>query len=280
MTPPIGLSSSLTAIVVLALGMAAQAQPSRQQLPGRPGWPCVGKVDPSYIRISESTGGKVLMFQPGEVAGAGADLLASTSHDQLVFRAIGQLADDAVEYEIPIDSTIESVYFTISVQCLQSATIVRPSGEEVRVDAPDVDYNGFQAVRLFVIKAPAPGVWRVKAAGRGFLSVLVSARSDLHFDAGVVESGKPVPLPVAGAPQRLEAHLSGAATDIAFQFVSPTGTPMLSLPLAREGNDEVRPTYAAEITPPNAEYRIAVTGIDAKGFAFQRVVNRYFLIPR
>ena len=87
-------------------------------------------------------------------------------------------------------------------------------------------------------------------------------------------------LPTPGKPQRLEARLIGTATDVAFHFVSPEGKPIRLLPLVRERESDESGPYAGEVTPPNAEYRLAVTGTDAKGFAFQRVENRYFLIPR
>ena len=206
---PILRSAAVVAATALCVSPVHARQPQQQQPKDQSGWPCVGKVDPSYIRLAESSGGKVLMFQPGELAGAAADVLASGRHDQLVFRAVGQLADEAAEYAIPIDSTIESAYFTLSLQCLQSATLVRPSGEELRVDAPDVDYNGFQAMRLFVVKAPAPGVWRVKVAGRGFLSVIVAAKSELRFSAAVVESG----VPIARAAHAREAAASRSPRD-------------------------------------------------------------------
>ncbi|MGH9147671.1 MAG: hypothetical protein ACRD1Q_13250, partial [Vicinamibacterales bacterium] len=93
------------------------------------GWPCSGKVDPSYIRTAEATGGKVLLLKPTEVSGAPEDMSASRDHRETVVRAGGQLDDGVHDFEIPLDSTIESAYFFLSLQCLQFVTVVQPSGD-------------------------------------------------------------------------------------------------------------------------------------------------------
>jgi hypothetical protein len=45
------------------------------------------------------------------------------------------------------------------------------------------------------------------------------------------------------------------------------------------GSDELR-KFSGEVTPPNADYRWSVTGTDAKGFSFQRVMSAYFVVSR
>src|SRR5436190_10521791 len=153
----------LVACVCLPVTAAAQQKQAGQS--PRPGWPCAGKVDPAYVRVAEATGGKVLLFHPSELEGAAFDNAASRQHDETIFRAAGQLADEAHELTVPIDSTIESVYFVVSVQCLQVVTLITPSGEELATGMPGVEYHQFEAVRLFVVPKPAPGVWKVMAAG-------------------------------------------------------------------------------------------------------------------
>ena len=268
---------SIALVLMAALPVAARAQ--QQQPRNQQGWPCTGKVDPGFVRTAEATGGKLFLFQPSEMTGAAEDLTASSRHPQLVFRASDRLADEARDYLIPIDSTIESVYVFVSLQCLDSATLVRPNGDEVRVDAPDVEHHAFQAVRLFVVKAPDPGAWTVRVAGRGVFSVVVSAKSDLALSYAVVEGDKPIPgLPVAGKSQRLEANVSRTVTDVSFEFLSPAGKRLQALALTR--SDALPRQYAGEVTPPNAEFRLAVSGTDSRGFRFQRMTNAYFLVPR
>jgi hypothetical protein len=72
-----------------------------------------------------------------------------------VFRASSpKPADRLHEFDIPLDSSIESVYFFISQQCLQGISVVGPSGEEVRTDVPGVELQAFDAIRLLTISTP------------------------------------------------------------------------------------------------------------------------------
>lgn len=47
-----------------------------------------------------------------------------------------------------------------------------------------------------------------------------------------------------------------------------------------EQETETRRTYAADVTLPETEFRVLATGIDAKGFAFQRVTPQLFVDGR
>ena len=82
------------------------------------------------------------------------------------------------EFPVPIDSTVESVLFSISVQCLQTADVVRPSGATAIGD--DVtEVPNFRAQHMVVIRRPEPGIWTMRVAGRGISGVVVQARSGI-----------------------------------------------------------------------------------------------------
>ena len=208
----------------------------------------------------------------------------SMRHEEIVFRASGRLAEGAYEFDVPVDSTIESVYFFVSLQCLQVAHVVRPSGDEVHADAADVEDHRFSAIRLVTVKEPNPGLWKVRVAGKGFFSLIVKAKTDLRL-TGVtfVEGDVPLPItggPKPGTPQRLEAKMSGVASEIGFQFVSLTAATIQSLDLTLEEESDIHRTYRGEITPLGTEFRLAMTGIDAEGFRFQRVQKQLFVAER
>ncbi|HJR60825.1 MAG TPA: hypothetical protein VJ813_15555 [Vicinamibacterales bacterium] len=260
--------------LALLLSMLFPAHAQDQHRGARPrGWPCEGKVDPVYVSGAEATGGKVLLFQPGEVGGVGAEMAASRRHPETVFRAALQLSEGVHEYDVPIDSTIESAYFFVSLQCLQITSIARPSGEELRVEAPDVEAHNFAAVRLFTVQRPAPGAWRVRVEGQGQFSLIVTARTELKLsDVRFMDEGVPVKgAPKPGKPMVLEASMTGAARGIAFQLVSSNAGTIQVLDLDVEKEAETRRTYAGAIVPPETAFRVAMTGIDDKGFRFQRV---------
>jgi hypothetical protein len=251
--------------VCVCLPFEAVAQPASSQQSSRPGWPCAGKVDPVYVTTAEATGGKVMLFHPTEVEGAAVDSRASRAHDETVFRAAGQLAEESYEFMIPIDSTIESAYFFVSVQCLHAVTLMTPSGQQLVTGTAGVEYHQFEAVRLFVVPRPVPGVWKVTAAGRGFFSMIVTAKSDLSLDNVVFANGL------------AEATLSGSVRHAGFQFVAANGAPIRALQLNLEEESLERRKYRGQVVRPRADFRLAVSGLDANGFPFQRMESRLSL---
>jgi hypothetical protein len=270
------------ACVALVLCASLPVNAQDRQPTYQAGWPCWARVDPSYIQSAEATGGKVLLFKPTEVSGAADDMSASRDHRETVVRAGGQLDDGVHDFEIPLDSTIESAYFFISLQCLQFVTVVQPSGDELRVDAPEVDYHAFDAIRLFTIKAPSPGTWTVRMAGRGFFSVIVNAKTDLALTGvSFVQNGVPITgLAPLGTSVRLEAAMSGEPRQIGFHFISMRGAQLRTIELGLEREAATGRTYAADVTLPRTEFRVLITGIDANGFPFQRVTRQLFVADR
>lgn len=270
------------ACLALVLCSSRPVDAQDQQPKNQIGWPCSGKVDPSFIRTAEATGGKVLLFTPNEITGAADDMAASSGHRETVFRAGGQLADGVHDFEIPLDSTIESAYFFVALQCQQFVAVLQPSGDELRADGPGVDYHAFEAVRLVTIKAPSPGTWRVRMAGRGFFSVIVTAKTTLALTAvSLAENGVPLKgLAPLGKPVRLETSMSGAPRQVGFHLISMRGTALGTVELRLEQETATRRTYAAEVTLPGTEFRLLKTGIDAKGFPFQRVTPQLFVADR
>jgi hypothetical protein len=250
-------------LAVCVWAIPAAAQQGRSGQSSRPGWPCAGKVDPVYAQTSEATGGKVLLFHPTELEGAALDARASSEHDETVFRGSGQLAGEPHEFTVPIDSTIESAYFFVSVQCLQFVTLVTPSGQELAVGPAGAEYHQFESIRLFIVPKPAPGPWRVTAAGRGFYSVIVTAKSDLSLDGLSFTE-----------PGLAEVTLSGSARQAAFHFVGASGAPLHAIQLELEEEVSGRRRYRGQVVRPRAAFRLAVSGLDVNGFAFQRMDRR------
>ena len=266
----------LPIIAGAAAAWLLQAQVSGQQQGPQPGWPCTGTIDSAYVRMAEATGGVVMLFKPSELTGAAAQMTASSRHDEVVFRGGAQVAQATHVLDVPIDSSIESVYFFVSMQCLQSVAVVGPTGEEIKTDAPGVEHHAFEAIRLLTVPAPAPGLWRVKVTGRGFMSLIVKAKSDLTL-ANVVLGDGGAPRKSGSGPQRLEATMRGSASEIGFELVSVAGARIRRLDMALERETDDERTYAADITPPS-EFRVAMIGRDPRGFRFQRVEERLNVI--
>jgi hypothetical protein len=260
---------------VVSLPVAAYAQ----QQQGRPGWPCAGKVDPAYLDIAEASGGSVLMFHPSELGGMAAEVIASQRHEDTILRVGAQVREGVYEYDVPVDSMVESIYFQVSLQCLQVATIVTPSGEPLNTAAPGVEYHHFESIRLFMVQKPTPGLWKITVGGRGLLLLNVRARTTLTlgsvaFARGERPLGDGTPL---GQTLRAKVRVSGAAREQVFYFVSPTGEPIRAFELRPEELSDDDRTYSGEVTTPDADFRVAVAGHDGNGFRFQRVDPRLFM---
>jgi hypothetical protein len=271
-------------VAVLALTAAAQQQAPRE----RPGWPCVGRPDPAYVRTAEATGGQVFLFDKSEIAESGALMIASSKHTETIFRVSGSLTEGVHDFTVPIDSTVESVMISVSLQCLQVADITTPRGGALRANDPGVDYHQFEAGRIVTVASPAPGAWKVTVSGRGLFFLVVQARTALTLDEArfVAPGGRPGheglfpvkgPLP-AGSIRLLEVDLRGDARDVTFRFVSSQGELLQDLSLTQqEGGSTDDRTYVGEVTPKAAEYRLQVSGVDARGFAFTRMHAALFI---
>jgi len=257
----------LALCVCLPVTAAAQSKPSGQS--SRPGWPCAARVDPSYVHVAEATGGKVLLFHPTEISAMSIDARVSAQHEETVLRAVAQLDGETHELTVPIDTTIESAYFAISIQCLQLATLVTPSGQELSAATPGVEYHQFESIRLFVVPKPTPGVWKLIAAGRGYFSAIVTARTDLHLDRVAFSDGA-----ASGPAATLEATMRGAFRQAAFHFVAGNGELIESLQLDLQDRSDEGASYRGPVRKPRKDFRVAVTGVDAAGFPFQRMESR------
>ena len=268
-------------MVVLFIAIATTLVAQDQQPRSRPGWPCVGKPDPSYFTVAEGSGGQVFLFDPSEVSESSALMIGAMKHEETVYRAAGTLAEGVHEFSIPVDSAIESAMFSVSLQCLQVVEIVRPSGDELRANDPGVEYHQFQAGRIVTLPKPTPGAWTVRVAGKGMFFLVLQAKSELTLDrvAFVEPGGRPGHeglFPIKGAPrrgvaQKMEVEMSGAFRNPRFRFVSSAAELIQELPLEAQEDSGGEHAFLGDVTPRARQFRLAVSGEDGRGFPFQRV---------
>src|SRR6266478_4960775 len=118
------------ASVLLTAALAGQPQAPHSQ----PGWPCVAgrAVDPTYIELAERTGGQVFLFDRSEAGRSLVLMREDLKHKQVIFRATGMLPTGYRDFTFPVDTTVESLLLTISLQCSQAISIYRPSNAELR----------------------------------------------------------------------------------------------------------------------------------------------------
>jgi hypothetical protein len=256
---------SAAIILAIPLVIGAQQQPNNR----RAGWPCGARLDPSYFRMTEGTGGHLLLLSPEEITDSAELLTSFGAHPETILRLAGSMSPGLHEFHVPIDSSVESAVFSISVQCLQAADVMRPSGAFVSGD--DVtDLSNFRAQRMVVVKRPEPGRWTVRVAGSGVSAVVVQAQSEIGIGQIEFAPAKGTifsPVPAIGE-NIVRIRMSGPVTALHASVVSGSFVPYADLPLSAA---ETERTYVSRFTPSAEGFRVLVGGIDAQGLPFQRV---------
>ena len=256
------------AAAILAVPIFVGAQ--QQGAGPRGNWPCSARIDPSYFRVAEGTGGHLLLLAPEEIADSATLLTALGGHPQTLLRLAGSLTPGLHEFQVPVDPSVESVLFSISVQCLQVADIVRPSGAAPSGDDV-VDLSNFRAERMVIVKRPEPGMWTLRLSGSGVSGVVVQARSsigiaDVQF--APARSMNFTPFPTTGVENVVKIRISGRVQEVRASIVSGVFLPLAPLPLER---DETDGSYLSRFTPGSEGVRVLVVGKDFDGVAFQRM---------
>jgi hypothetical protein len=273
---------------LLGLALAAPVSAQTQAPASKPGWPCIAgpAVDPSYVKVAEATGGQVFLFDRSE-AGRSLVLVRNTSkHEDTIFRSVGTLSTGSREFSIPVDSTVESLMVSVSLQCLQSITVYRPGNTEVHGGELDVDENRFKSGLILIVAKPAAGEWRIRMAGIGMFFAAVTAKSSISLERSeFVELGGrpghegmfPVKGPIHIGEQRtLSVGLTAPAGNKSFRLVDPAGETLepLDLKPVPEGADQDE--FLGACAVKHSAFRVAVQGVDAAGYPYQRVLARPF----
>jgi hypothetical protein len=261
--------------LLIAIAGTLCAQSSQQG--ARPGWPCVpGRaVDPSYLEISESTGGQLFLFQKGEVQHAALVMSANSTHPSTVLRTVGHLSGSR-DFEFPVDSSMDSLLMLASMQCRQAIAVTRPNGAEMTASnsAENVDLQGGRILR---VEAPEPGRWKVRLTGTGLYVLSVLAKTPITFgnvsfleiggDSSDPEHSVRLTHPRLAVRQWVEANLGGEVSTVKFQLTDATGNqvPSVETPEQSEGG-----AYRAALMPQAARFRVIVTALDAAGWPVQR----------
>lgn len=262
------MGSRLSGWLLAATLLAPPSAPWHQVSNTRAGWPCGAKLDASYFAVAEATGGQVMLTPPDELPKAGVPLAALGEHRQTLFRRLGPMNDGTHEFRVPIDSSVESVAVAMSVQCLQNADVLSPSG--ARPQGDDATDFTSRAWRVVIVKRPEPGVWTIRVGGSGLVGVTVQGRSAIAMQVqfGVADSTTLTRSPRPGVENVVTIHIEGAASQVEAWLVDATFERIARLPL--EGGP-TEGTYLSRLTPSTTPFRVLVEGRDATGASFQRL---------
>jgi len=221
-----------------------------------PGWPCVAgrAVDPSYLEVSESSGGQIFLFQKNEVAHTSAVMTAGFTHKATILRAIGQLSGTR-DFEFPVDTGVEGIYVLASLQCRNTIQVTRPNGSELTQSNSQLSVD-LQAGRILRVDYPEPGTWRVRLIGTGLFVLSVLAKTDLGLGQVTFQDG------------RVTARISGQASIVKLRLLDASGAVSVESPVLEPDEQGL---YEANLVPRSERFRVLLTGTDGTGRPFQRV---------
>jgi subtilisin-like proprotein convertase family protein len=247
-------------------------------------------IDPGYIRLANNTGGQLFVLSGTEAGSITklADFL-NRSNAVDVLHVSGTLSGIAKTFDVPVDSTITRV--TFSVSGTSTVTVTRPNNTVVQPTDPNVTNVPLSTGAVYSLTNMPTGTWRVTVNGTGDFSVRVVAESDLDFSffdfldgSGLSIHGRftDIPgFPEANQAGTVVAQVSGSANTAQFAFRNPDGSALQSLSLTELGwaNEDPAPSFTVgpvrqflgQVTPPATPFRTYVTGVDVNGVPYQRV---------
>ena len=208
-------------------------------------WPCVSRKSPdrSFVEVSEVSGGQVILATPEEIEKTTFLHIQRPSHSETVFRSTGTLFNETREFRFPVDSAIESLLVSVMLACKGEIAIL--TGEGTEPPAETVEGAELKGARIARILRPQPGEWALRLRGNLFYSIVVEAKSTLHYS----------PMP--------------PTPDARYRLTGDEGQTLMRL--------ETPPQ--PDFTAPYPRYRMAVTGVDDRGFPFQRLTRQMILSP-
>ncbi len=212
----------------------------------------------------------MLLLAPSEMGDPASVKLMTTpdGYPQTILRSAGTINPGTHEFKVPIDPSVESVVFSIAVQCLQTADVIRPSGEIASGDGV-TDLGNFIANRMVIVNRPAAGVWTIRVGGSGLAGVVVKARSALQTRVEFVPPGgsQPSPGPFAGVENTVLISIGGHPSRVEAAIVNGASKEIAALALTAVEDG----VFTARFTPGADPFRVMIRGTDASGAPFQRV---------
>jgi hypothetical protein len=207
-------------------------------------------------------------------------MIRSGENSVTLLWATGALSGGGREFEVPLDSTLKQVAFSLSVDThATTMDVLAPSGAPASASGAGTEVTDLNCGRLVILKNPAPGAYRIRIRGSGRFWLAVEGQSDifLHAVRFVEPGGRPghegmfaiQGFPLAGRETDVEAEMDGEISTLHFEFRSPSGEVLRSFRMKKLPEDEQE--YAGKVTIPDTPFLIYAVGVDMHGERFQRM---------
>ena len=299
------LAKQLWFVAVLA-ATSALAQQNDQQVPPDRSRPI--KVDPSYQKLADETGGTVWVFDreferqhPGLT---GKVMAAEYVANRPLVTTHGEITGSK-SFEASLQGGESKLVVTLTGSNLRSFELRCPNGMAVADDGVQNIFAKLGNGGAYVVENPEPGTWTALISGEGTFAVHMSVApgTSAHRESPIVTSSTPAATapspdiefddfefqrvggrpgheglfkidgyPVAGKSYPVEARISGGFSTVRFEFRSAEGQPLTTLQLKHDREQDLRDqrTYTGEVEVPTVPFRIYATGLDQRGQHYQR----------
>lgn len=239
-------------------------------------------IDPAYFRGAQNTGGQAFLLSSSETSKIFGLIEPSLAGNlEPILLVDDNLSGQTRSFDLPVDSTLTRITFSVSLDAVGSVRVFRPSGTEATSADPDVTSTVLSRGRIVTVDAPAPGQWRLEVGGSGRLSAVVMGNSDLSLHSfrfverrGRIEHEGLFPIkgqPLAGEEQMVTASLVGPFATTEFERWAPDATPIDTLPLiAGADEDAADDVFFGTLDPGADAFRVYARGTDGDGYPFQR----------
>ncbi|OLD14172.1 MAG: hypothetical protein AUJ01_14295 [Acidobacteria bacterium 13_1_40CM_3_65_5] len=192
----------------------------------------------------------------------------------------GSLVEGRHEFSVPIDSAVDGVMFSVSLQCLESVDVLKPRVTWSRTPRPESSIN-FVPAESSRCRNPnrASGgcacqatawafSWCRQRATRRSAESSSSAKGGRPGHEGLFPTHAP---PRAGVPQLLAIEINGTVSDVRARLVTSAFEQVAAFPLRESSSSADDHEFVVAVTPPATAFRVVVSGVDGAGWPFQRV---------
>ncbi len=238
-------------------------------------------VDPAYVRTAEETGGQVLRLRSSEIERLFGLIQPQLEGDlALIDQRRGELgAGGSARVPVPVDSSMEGLVVSVSVDGKGDVRLIRPSGEPVAAGDTDTTVADLTSGEIINIDGPETGEWQIEIEGSGSFSATAKGNSPIELSRFDFVSPNrdihggffPIPgQPVVGEPGLGEAVLHGPFSSARFELVNRAGEPIKSPSLERNFPDANPDHFLGRFDLPAVPFRISVSGKDENGRSYRR----------
>ncbi|XP_053325662.1 hemicentin-1 [Spea bombifrons] len=193
-------------------------------------------------------------------------------------------------WEIPFDPSLKEVTVSLSGPS-PDIELYDPLGTRITIgNGVNELLNIFNSAKVFNVKEPVPGMWKIKTSSNGRHSVRITGVSTIDFRAGfsnkpTLDFEKTSSRPIQGIPTYVLLNTTGLSYPgrlDRLELLTISGDLLQTIPIKYYPDRTPYEIWnVTEFMPPNQPFFLRLTGYDKDDYLFQRVSSVSFsnIIP-